>query len=318
MHCGFTLVELLVVISIIGALVSLLLPAVQAAREAARRAQCQNNLRQLGLALHNYEAVQRAYPPGRGAPLPRIFSVLAYLLPHVEQANLHDRIDFLSAPTDFNVGTVIHSGAANREIANTPLPFLQCPSDGGGPRLAGMETGATNYSACAGSGQLDYGTILRADGMFYLNSWTRHADVTDGLSHTVAMSERTLGPGLGASVQGQAALSRWMLEVPMGQEPSVANCQALIGAPNPYRGGRWLLGNYGNTLYNHFNPPNSDAVDCMNVQQQKGAMAARSYHTGGVHTLFGDSSVHFTSDHIDLGVWQALATRSGGEPPQEF
>ena len=111
---GFTLVELLVVIAIIGVLVSLLLPAIQAAREAARRSSCTNNLRQLGIAMQNCHDTQGRLPPGRGGPPPQIFSPQAYLLPYVEEGSLDGMIDFNQAPTTVVVGGVPFSGAANQ------------------------------------------------------------------------------------------------------------------------------------------------------------------------------------------------------------
>ena len=105
---GFTLVELLVVIAIIGILIALLLPAVQAAREAARRAQCSNNLKQIGLALQHFHEAKRHFPPGRGGPPPKIFSALAYLLPYVEETALYGQLDLAMAPT---------TSGAQREMA---------------------------------------------------------------------------------------------------------------------------------------------------------------------------------------------------------
>lgn len=314
---AFTLVELLVVIAIIGILVGLLLPAVQQAREAARRTSCQNNLRQLGLALHNYESAHRSYPPGRGAPLPRVFSLFPYLLPYFEHSSIHGLIDFAQAPADFNVGSVVYSGAANLKAAESIVPTLLCPSDGNGPRVAGLTFGATNYAGNAGSGLRDNGNMTGADGLFYLDSKTRPRDILDGLSHTTAIAERTLGPGGTISPSGSANQRlRWMWELPSGVDPTPSACQSLSGASaNGLRGGKWILGNYGNSLYNHFLTPNSTQLDCMNVQQQKGELPPRSLHTGGVQAVYCDVSVRFIPDTIDAVVWRGAGSRDGSEIP---
>src|SRR5215212_11767924 len=144
---AFTLVELLVCIAIIGILVMLLLPAVQAAREASRRAACVNNLRQLGIALHNYEAAHKHFPAGRGAPLPSVFSTIAYLLPYIEESALKDRIVFKEPPTTFTVGATLYDGTINEPAATTKVSLLICPSDAASGNITGSVFGPTNYSA---------------------------------------------------------------------------------------------------------------------------------------------------------------------------
>src|SRR3954468_1146308 len=126
---AFTLVELLVCIAIIGILVALLLPAIQAAREASRRSSCGNNLRQLGVALHNFESAHHHFPAGRGDPIPSIFSAFAYLLPFIEQTTLRDRILFDQPPATFNVGAKIYDGSANLSVATATVTTFLCPSD---------------------------------------------------------------------------------------------------------------------------------------------------------------------------------------------
>lgn len=312
---AFTLVELLVVIAIIGLLVGLLLPAVQAAREAARSMTCRNNLRQLGLALHNYESAHRSLPPGRGAPLPRAFSLFPYLLPQLEQSNLYGRLDFSKAPVSFAVGATQYDGSANLVVAHTSLPTLLCPSDLYGQRVPGLDFAATNYAGNAGSGLYQLGTLSGGDGVFYLNSQTRFADLTDGSSNTVAIAERTLGYGDGAPSSVQQMYRRGIIELIPGLDPSDANCHQFVPpAPwNTERCGKWLLGNYGNTLYNHYFTPNPSRSDCMNIQQQKAQMAIYSMHSAGAYAIFCDTHVRFISDGIDQTTWRALGSRSGGE-----
>ncbi len=313
---GFTLVELLVVIAIIGALVALLLPAVQAAREAARRSACTNNLRQLGIALHNYHDAQKRFPPGRGETMPAVFSAHAYLLPHIEQAGLEQAIDYDDAPTPFSIfNGPAYDGAANHPAATTPVPLFLCPSDTAGGRIDGSEYAPTNYAACAGSGLIDYGTLTDADGVFYLGSKVKFKDITDGTSHTVAFSERTLGSGGNPDESGSPNLERLVRELPGAANTTPQECNQTSGNWNTERGAKWILGNYGNTIYNHLYTPNPSEVDCMNQRQQMGTMAARSMHAGGVAILYCDGSVNFETEDVDPHVWQAAATRAGEEIP---
>lgn len=311
---AFTLVELLVVIAIVGVLAALLLPAVQMAREASRRSSCGNNLRQIGLALHNFESARKRLPPGRGAPLPKVFSAHAYLLPYLEQNQVADLLDLDSAPTAFSVGSTSYSGAANYDAAIVGIETLLCPSDPTGDRVPDSPYGATTYAACSGTGTRDSGSLTGADGVFYLDSRTRFASVPDGTSNTAAFSERLLGEGTPPASVPSAAAERAVRELPFGTDPSDASCGTPSGGDwFVERGGKWILGNYGNTLYNHFAPPNFATWDCMDMRQQKGRMAARSAHPGGAMLLRCDGSVAFHSEQVDLATWRALASRSGGE-----
>lgn len=307
LRLAFTLIELLVVIAIISVLISLLVPAVQKVREAAARTQCQNNLRQIGLALHNYHATNQRFPPGRGTPTPAIFSVHAYLLPYLEQDALRQRIDYNQPPADFTVPGNAYSGAANLAASSMVLPAFVCPSDPAMGRVSGSVYGGTNYAANAGSGNFSYGTLNQGDGVFFLGSKIRIADITDGTSNTAAFSERPLGDG------STTAANLAVLELPGGGDTSDAACASpSSGTWNLQRGEKWIVGNYGNTLYNHAMTPNAAAWDCMNMQQQKARMTARSRHAG-VSLLLCDGSVTLVGD-IALNVWQALGSRNGNEP----
>jgi prepilin-type N-terminal cleavage/methylation domain-containing protein len=310
MRRAFTLVELLVAIAIIGVLVALLLPAVQAARAAARRSACTNNLRQIGLAMQHHHAAHGKLPPGRGAPTPRIFSPHAYLLGFMEQTNLGRIIDLNDAPAPFTTPTASYDGAKNQAAAASTVAVFACPADPLQGRIPGSTHGATNYAASAGSGA-NVGTLTAGDGVFFLGSQVRIKDITDGASNTAAFSERPLGSGEPASAGGSADPTA-ILEFPAATDPTAAACDAVgAGAWNAERGGKWIVGNYGNTLYNHALPPNAPQWDCMNATQQKGRLAARSDHAGGVNLLKCDGSVHFIQDAVDPAPWQALATRAG-------
>jgi len=307
---AFTLVELLVVVGIIAVLTGLLLPAVQEVRAAAARASCGNNLKQIGLALHAHHDARGRFPPGRGSPLPAVFSAHAHLLPFLEQDGLQRGIDFSSAPVTFSVaGGPTYDGTVNLPAATAAVKTYLCPADPAGDRVPGSPFGATSYAANAGSGAVDFGSLAQSDGVFILGSAVGFRDLFDGSSQTAAFSERTVGPGQVTSDRG-----RLILERPPGADPSAAGCDAGAGTWNPERGAKWILGNYGNTLYNHALPPNSAGVwDCMDVRQQKGRLAARSGHTGGVSVLLCDGGVRFVPDGTSAVVWQALATRAGGE-----
>jgi prepilin-type N-terminal cleavage/methylation domain-containing protein len=314
---AFTLVELLVVIAIIGVLVALLLPAVQAARAAARRAACTNNLKQLGLAMQNYHAALQKFPPGRGAPSPRIFSPQAYLLSYMEQDALGRLIDYADAPAPFTTPTASYDGMRNQPAAISSAAVLLCPDDPESGRVPGSVYGATNYAGCTGSGA-DVGTITAADGVFFLGSSVRIKDITDGTSNTAAFSERPLGHGDGSPSGDVGNAADAVFELPASADPAPSACSNPSGGEwNHERGGKWIVGNYGNTLYNHAAAPNPPAWDCMNATQQKGNLAARSHHAGGVNLLACDGSVRFIQDSVDPIAWNATATRAGDELPKE-
>lgn len=312
---ALTSIELLVAVGIIALLIAMLLPSVQAARETARALQCRNHLKQLALAVLNYESTHRSFPPGRGAPLPRAFSAFAYLLPELEQAALSARIDFSSAPVDFSIGPTHYDATANLPVATTSLAVLLCPSDPFAPRVVGLPYAATNYAVNAGSGLRDLGTLAEGDGVFFLNSQIRFRDLIDGSSSTAALGERTLGYGESSTQVPPHYRNREIRELAAGFQPTLANCTppGQVKSTLTTRGGKWLLGNYGNTLYNHLLLPNAVERDCTNIQQQKGRMGLRSMHRSGVGLAFCDGHVDSIASTIDPTVWHALGSRDASD-----
>jgi prepilin-type N-terminal cleavage/methylation domain-containing protein/prepilin-type processing-associated H-X9-DG protein len=303
---GFTLVELLVVIAIIGVLVALLLPAVQAAREAARRMSCSSNLRQLGIALHNYHDTMNCLPVARN-PYPLVHSALSRILPYLEQGNVERLVDFaqpLSSPV-------------NATALETPIKLFVCQSDGARGHVPGSIQAGTNYVVNNGSGTVGFGLIASGDGLF-TQTPVAFREITDGLSHTAAISESILGNGANSTGPTPIDPHREVLEVPGGNDPTPASCHAASGVWSGQRGAKWLDGHYGNSLYNHYYSPNSATWDCGNASHNKGLSTARSRHPGGVNLLLCDGSVRNVANGVTLTVWRAIATRAGGEVVTDF
>jgi prepilin-type N-terminal cleavage/methylation domain-containing protein/prepilin-type processing-associated H-X9-DG protein len=307
---AFTLIELLVVIAIIAVLIGLLVPAVQKVREAGNRATCQNNLHQLGLALHLHHNTLGYFPAGRD-PWPMPFSAQAHLLPFVEQDNLQHLVDFSQAT----------STGLNLTAATVSVPLFQCPSDPGGGRVPGSNYAGNNYAGNVGTGLRNYGDYTVGDGVFLLNVRIRFRDITDGTSNTAAFSEILLGGGVGATgLNAGADPRRQFVQLPGSTVTTPAACvptSATIWAGT--RGDRWINGGYLSTLYNAYYPPNAPGVyDCINAANNFGLASARSQHTGGVNLMLCDGSVRFVTDSIALTTWRALATRAGGEPLGDY
>ncbi|AMV37529.1 DUF1559 domain-containing protein [Planctomyces sp. SH-PL62] len=329
---GFTLIELLVVIAIIAVLIALLLPAVQAAREAARRIQCTNNLKQLGIALHNYHdslgrlpygaiVAQKGnywYPTGEGGEHYR-YSALAMLAPFLEQTPIFGALNF-NHPIYLPDGSI---SPANSSLYATQISAFLCPSDTARVVQAGFAP--ANYMASAGDGMPGgSGMHNNPDGCFYYNSGVTFAAISDGLSQTAWMTESILGPG-GFNVAAGTSINP--REV-MAQQPAVgitdlppanltlAECQSAAAGSSGYfngqRGGSWAQGDFRHALYTHFLPPNSKTYDCLRGSDYAWK-TGRSYHSGGVNVLFGDGTVRFVKDSIAPTTWAALGTRAGGE-----
>lgn len=288
---GFTLVELLVVIAIIGTLMGLLLPAVQKAREAANRIKCKNNLRQIGLALHNYNDTLGSLPPGYrtrvakdGTELGPGWGWAAFILPQLEQDNLHSSIRF-----DLDI-----ADAANANARVQSLAVFRCPSDelvdpfevfdaAGQPITTVAQA---NYVGMIGTDEVC--GCARPNGVLYRNSKVRITDIKDGTSNTLMVGERS----------SNLALATWTGAVTNAIVPPVRP-----SALRPEGAAVLVLGHTGPASEGHTpNNPINHVDDFW------------SRHTSGVNFLFADGSVRNINNAINPVVWEALGTRAGGEP----
>jgi prepilin-type N-terminal cleavage/methylation domain-containing protein/prepilin-type processing-associated H-X9-DG protein len=321
---GFTLIEVLVVIAIIGVLIALLLPAVQAAREAARRIQCSNHLKQIGLALHNYVEGRSALPFGQG-PEPSQswngWSSLAMLLPYLEQSSVYQSLNF-DVPGGSAPGT-----PENTTGQRTKLAGFLCPSDV--DRLAVPE-GHTNYAGCTGSDPNMNNGIT--SGLFggmagpgpYAPATIGLQDIVDGLSQTVAFGERVKGIGLYNNDQGPDPLTPpgSVLRVDgMPNNAAVVAAQCLARDPHAQgatlsglysAGSFWHIGTAYGARYNHVMAPNTWSCAAEHTDQL-GAHTASSRHPGVVNALFADGSVKAVKQTVNPAVWRALGTKAGAE-----
>ena len=308
LRSGFTLIELLVVIAIIAILIGLLLPAVQKTREAAARMKCQNNLKQIGLAIHNYHDANGVLPPGWD--FATSWGALGYILPYVEQGNLANRIDL----------TQSISSPGNSAAVQTRISLFRCPSDVENPMPS--LGAATNYHGNAGNWVVF--VIARGlnanqppDGVFYTGSQNLTLlSILDGTSNTAFFSERVLGDGnmglvspLEDTFNGPNAAPN----SPSSADQAYAWCQS-VDVTNPanqfpiFMGAPW---GHGQHNYQHIAPPNSRS--CGWLPSLRAVMSASSRHTGGVNVLLGDGSVRFVGNGINLMSWRALGSRNGGE-----
>lgn len=329
---GFTLVELLVVIAIIAILVGLLLPSVQAAREAARRMSCSNNLKQVALATHNYESAFKVIPAMTGSS---DFSVQARILPYIEQAGLSELIDF-EKPLLTGPPWLARFNPEQREAVETLVPTYLCPSDPGEKYFGttfsdGAEgfSAGLNYMFSYGSGTgTNYDDRYKTDGMVWTNSWAGFKHCLDGTSQTVLLAETVLGDQINGSEPSPTGphrrIANWGGSRGNPNGPGFMHGGVLIENPNlddvfpsqitSYRGNRgqsWIRGVPYATVINGYMTPNYRIPDI--GLHGRGFYAARSHHTGGAHHAMLDGSVQFISDSIDRDLYHALFTRNGKE-----
>jgi type II secretory pathway pseudopilin PulG len=314
---GLTLVELLVALAILALGTALLLPAVQQARESARRSSCANNLRQVGLALQNYHAVYGQFPATMGFPNPhgrqKQFSVYTQLLSELDRAPLFHATNFEVLAQDPYMFSSANNGDANATVMRVRIGALLCPSDG---RIGvATLTSEVSYRANLGSDRWipSAGNGPRAGPLESASSTT-----TDGLSNTAAFSEKLIGggPGIG-QLNAQTDMVVGGLGDPYSADQSLARCQSLAGAPSGFYsigGLSWFIGSLSQTEYNHVVEPNSNITDCIVPSNPIiGIVSARSNHQNGVEVGFVDGSVRLVKSTVDRNIWRALGTKSGGE-----
>ncbi|HRA89984.1 MAG TPA: DUF1559 domain-containing protein [Planctomycetaceae bacterium] len=345
---AFTLIELLVVIAIIAILIALLLPAVQQAREAARRTQCKNNLKQLGLALHNYHDTHGAFCPMNLSTTTTVGNAagdaitgsghngIVSMLPFMEQAPLYNRISTTAMPWP---------ASWNGGMWNATIPMLNCPSSPScSPYTGSPQVGSRSYRFCMGDSiantiNVGASTLFDTRGLFATYSDTRMRDITDGTSNTIAMAERELGGSglsgnrqkLGRTASGVAGSNaNPSLCLATASGTSYLTTQAVVNWP---AGMLWPSGQPYYAGFNTVLPPNSPSCSSGADDEFWGIYSSTSLHTGGVQVLMADGSVRFISENIDTGnktaaevtsgispygVWGALGSKSGGEVISDF
>jgi prepilin-type N-terminal cleavage/methylation domain-containing protein len=306
---GFTLIELLVVIAIIAILIALLLPAVQQAREAARRSSCKNNLKNIGLALHNYAETHKVFPFGFDA---RETLWSAMILPQIEQNSIYSKLIFQES----GLGNWNAAGSPNTAACGTVIPVFICPSmamDSQRDNQSIPGRAAVSYRGCAGSNiwSDDSSTIqsppapagaksleqVNLNGMFYGCSKTKFASVTDGMTNTILIGESYTDT---YSKDGQQ-MDFWHSGSPQ------------TGGWNPGgKGGTEYsegLGSTGPKMNSRLNPTVHGTIM---------EMSFGSYHVGGAHFCLGDASVRFISENISIAIYNGLGSRGGGEVLGDF
>lgn len=349
---GFTLIELLVVIAIIAVLIALLLPAVQSAREAGRRAQCINNLKQIGIAIHNYAGTNLVLPFGKGlcygsqpfctntypgAANYARWSAHSQLLNYLEGGNLYNSINFAIPPETPGMGGDVafmppyqNNSRENMTCSLTQVNTFLCPSDGGQAML-GAWPGGNNYLGNLQTWACDLSddfpsTALPSEtqqGIFYYRSSVRLAAVSDGLSNTAFFSEKIRGTGSNdPDARSDSLITPGTVDTnPTPIDAVYLRCQGTSAMTTlrltKRQGMTWVMGEMCCTSYNHVGPPNSRTCAGTgfpgNMANMPMQVPPSSYHPGGANVLMGDGSVRFVKSTVSVQTWRALGTRAGGE-----
>jgi prepilin-type processing-associated H-X9-DG protein len=332
------------VIAIIGILIALLLPAIQAAREAARRMSCSNNMRQWSLAAHNYHSANEQFP-GLGDSANVTFSIHAHLLPYIEQEGLASLIDF-SIPLSTGSRGNVYINPAFVETFKFKGKVFKCPSDtldplylvGATSTPTDVYASGTNYMFSTGSGIYpNFDLRYPTDGLFYYKSATSINSIADGTSNTTFISETRLGDNSNSPTSGDSPTMRRTANVSSADsgnyQPLSAttypNTPGTVGGDSIFtfsaietvtsslaswrsdRGGAWFWGYPLYNSYNNYYPPNHNLPDL--VFHGVGIFGVRSFHTGGVNAGLADGSVRFVPNSVNIDTWRSAATISGGE-----
>ncbi len=336
---GFTLVELLVVIAIIGVLVGLLLPAVQSAREAARRMSCSNNLKQVGLAMHNFHDTNGGLPVfvkrnGQGDYW-RGYSAFSQILPYIEEQNLYDQM--VSSSDNFfhhwDTGGVNVNGIDLAGVRSTKINAFICPSDrtfstgGGWANGKGCNYGVSFGSTIAWANYNEQNGLFRGESDTNADAQVQFGGAPDGLSKTLMASEHLTGDNNdGALMPGKSSEPRIGSGFPGARQYAAVGDlntfgQACLGTTthNSENGCQWIAPEPTQTALNTIAPPNWQYPNCQTsgsgfAADRDGVYTARSRHAGGVQALMGDGSVQFLTDDIDLVTWQRIGSREDGQP----
>jgi prepilin-type N-terminal cleavage/methylation domain-containing protein len=331
---GFTLIELLVVIAIIGVLIGLLLPAVQAAREAARRSQCVNNLKQIGLALHNYHSANEALPPSGEAfsneyPAvgwatgPQNFSMKVRILPYIEQGNAFNSVNFaVTAIWGAGNPTCVDGFSINYSIRHTRISTYVCPSDTNEATSTDPNWPFTSYGENRGMNRYNDAWYFSGIGYFQghdsaRNKTVNFASIRDGLSQTAAFSEWVKGTGLlrADGLHMTYGLPNGVTTYPQTELDAhyklALLCQTSTNWQWDWKGEIWTLHDAGRGGgYSGVQPPNRKACT---QSGDESLIGASSYHPGGVCLLLCDGSVKFAKSGIAIRTWHALHTIANGE-----